>query len=64
MITTRDPRSMTEVERRQELAEILARGYVRGRFHEESQNPANPLAERPPAERSCETPASTGEEVA
>ena len=64
MITTRDPRTMTEAERRQELAEILARGYVRGRTQEESQDPVNPLAEEPPAERSCGDPVHTAESVA
>ena len=64
MITTRDPTAMNEAERRTELAEILARGYLRGRTARGTEKPSNPLAEHPPTERSCETPVSTGEEVA
>ena len=64
MITPRDPSAMTDAECQQELAAILARGYLRWRAKQEAEKPANPLAEWPPTERSCANPVSTGEEVA
>ena len=64
MSTRRDPSAMTETECQQELAGILARGYVRLVAEKGSPDPDNQLAERPPTERSCANPVSTGEEVA
>ena len=64
MTTSRDPSVMSEAECQQELAEILARGYLRRRAEQEAEKPVKPLAEWPPTERSCANPVSTGEEVA